>query len=74
MTAPVKQAIDWLERGNVVEALAALRKPPEVATEEEICKALGGHMRPSELSTHYSGEYHGFRAGEQFARRKILGE
>ena len=76
----IKQAIEALERAlkedawttkdSIREVLAAMRSLPGVATPHEAMecvKAVDGF-------SHAGQAILGFRAGEQFARRKILGE
>lgn len=61
------ESIPQLLRGAKIEqALAALRSLQGLATEEELRGMLGAY---------YSGNtVMAFRAGEQFARRRIFGE
>lgn len=75
MTAPVQQAIEALEHtafneADIVRVLSILRSIPGPATEEEIAAIYNADDDIEAFVT--AVKY--FRAGEQFTRRRILGE
>jgi hypothetical protein len=60
----------YFREQQIKDALAALRSLPELATDGEIRDLCDAESVPRP-DKHFRA---GFRAGEQFARRKILGE